>query len=621
MGEGTEDRDRFGNRYDFYFAAVGSAVGFGNVWRFPALAFQYGGGAFFIPYIMALFLIGIPVLFLEITLGQFYQTGDIGSFTSFHKRLCGVGVSSISCAFILITYYSVLIVWVINAFFHSFTDKAPWGDSPDAGVATGYFFNDIVGMGTLNEDDPYSATRLDGRNVGYSALVWFIVWLCVAFGIKLTGKITYFTMGFPILLLFIFLGKGASLEGAGDGVVEYIGRWDMKVLSDQPACWSEAVSQIFFSLSVTFGVMTAYASHLPRNEPAFFNSCVVAVANCTFSFVAGFAVFSAIGHLAHIEGIDVDDVDISGFSLVFGTWPVVFSTFTGGEHWVRLLFLNLVLLGIDSAFSLLEGVVTCLGDTTLCKNIPKWMVSAFVCIPGFFLSFIYCTDAGLFWLDVIDYYLNFMLIIVGFFETFGLGWIYGIEKQIEKFGIYPVIAHMAASFGAIGLGCAIWFGVKNDNNIWGGFIAYILFYAAGMVVTWAALPERSGANLYDLVLGNIFDFKKKVEPVIGFCPCVWCVLIKLIVPQVLIVILVNLIDSKVEKGKFEGKSVFGHYENYPYTPYQVLGILMFCFTAFLFIIGAIFPPIFDILQPHAGICEESKKSTKSDEKEVYVDEA
>jgi len=424
-------------------------------------------------------------------------------------------------------------------------------------------------------------------------------------------------MGFPILLLFIFLGKGASLEGAGDGVVEYIGRWDMKVLRDEPACWSQAVSQIFFSLSVTFGVMTAYASHLPRNEPAFFNSCVVAIANSMFSFVAGFAVFSAIGHLAHIEGIPVKDVDIGGFSLVFGTWPVVFNTFKGGEHWVRLLFFNLVLLGIDSAFSLLEGIVTCLKDTTLLKNVPKWMVSAGVCVPGFFLSFIYCTDAGLFWLDLIDYYINFMLIIVGLFETFGLGWIYGIEEQVEKFGLNAVIAHMAANFGAVGLACGIWFGVKNDNNIWGGFLALVLFYGAGMAATWALLPNRNGASLYGLVFDNIFDFKKKVEPVVGLCPYVWCFLIKQIVPHVLIVLLINLIDSKVqEEGRFQGKTVFGHYGNYPYTPYQVLGILTFCFVAFVFLIGAIYPPIFDILQPYTGVYEEKKIIEHDDDGEA-----
>jgi len=594
-------RDRFANRIDFYFAAVGSAVGFGNVWRFPALAYQYGGGAFFIPYLMALLLIGIPMLFLEITLGQFYQTGDIGSFTSFHRRLCGVGVSSIMCAFILVTYYSVLIVWCVNAFFHSWTDSAPWDDNPNAGEATGYFFNEIVGMSSLTADDPFDSTRLVGANVGYSALIWFIIWACTAFGIKLTGRITYFTMGFPIILLFLFLGKGVSLEGAGDGIKEYIGRWDLKVLSDEPAVWSQAVSQVFFSLSVTFGVMTAYASHLPRNEPAFFNTCVVAITNSLFSFIAGFAVFSAIGHLAYLDDIPVTDVpSLGGFGLVFGTWPVVFSTFKGGEHWVRLLFLNLILLGIDSAFSLLEGCVTCLKDTALCKNTPKWIVCAGVCIPGFFLSFIYCTDAGLFFLDTIDYYINFMLIIVGFFESFGLGWIYGIEEQIEKFGGKAVLTHMIANFGAVGAACGIWFGLDNGNNIWGGFVMLILFYGAGMAVTWFLLPEGNGASLRGLMFGNIFDFKKKVEPVVGYTPYVWCILIKQIVPHVLVVILINLIDSKTDTGD----SVFGHYGGYPTAPYQVLGILTFCFVTFLFVIGVIYPPFFDILQPHAGIYEE-----------------
>lgn len=603
-----DDRDRFANRIDFYFAAVGSAVGFGNVWRFPALAYQYGGGAFFIPYIMALVLIGIPMMFLEIALGQFYQTGDIGSFTSFHKRLSGVGVSSISCAFILVTYYSVLITWVINAFFDSWSDSAPWNDeNVNAEDATGYFFAEVVGMSTLKDEAPYDATRMVGANVGYSALIWFIVWACIAFGIKLTGRITYFTMGFPIILLFIFLGKGASLEGAGDGIKEYIGRWDTSVLSDSPAVWSQAVSQIFFSLSVTFGVMTAYASHLPRNEPAFFNSCVVAIANCTFSFVAGFAVFSAIGHLAYLDGTSVGDKDFGGFGLVFGTWPVVFSTFSGGEHWVRLLFLNLVLLGIDSAFSLLEGVVTCLKDTTLCKDTAKWKISAAVCVPGFLLSLIYCSDAGLFWLDTIDYYINFMLIIVGLFESFGLGWIYGIEEQLEKYGPLAVFVHMFANFGAVFAACGIWFGVKNDNNIWGGFLMLILFYAAGMIATSFLIPKDSkDTTLFGLVFDNMLDFKAKVEPVIGTCPYVWCFLIKQIVPHVLVVILINLCTSKTDTGE----SVFGNYSGYPTTPYQVLGVLTFCFTVFLFVIGAIYPPVYDILQPHAGVFDEEKEKEK-----------
>lgn len=619
----SDGRDKFGSRVDFYFAAVGSAVGFGNIWRFPSLAFKYGGGAFFIPYIMALFIIGIPMLFLEIVLGQFYQTGDIGVFTSFHKRLSGVGVSSIVCGYILITYYSVLIVWCINAFLDSGSSKAPWNGSVSdyhwdlekenaTDVATDYFFDKVIGMESL--DDSKTPTRLVGANVGYSFLVWVIVWACTAFGLKLTGRITYFTMGFPILLLFIFLFKGISLEGSGDGIVEYIGRWDLKILTDQPACWSEAVSQIFFSLSVTFGVMTAYASHLPRNEPAFFNSCVVAVSNCMFSFIAGFAVYAAVGHLGYLTGLPVHLVNESGFGLVFGLWPLVFSTFNGGAHWVRLLFLNLILLGIDSAFSLLEGVVTCLMDTTLFKDTPKWLVSGVICVIGFLLSFIYCTDAGLFFLDVIDYYLNFMLIIVGFFESFGVGWIYGIEAQIEKFGLIAVFSHMVANFGAIIFGCAIWYGVKGNSVGW-GFLAFGVTWIVGMLVTNFVFLKNG--SYYELAFGNMLEFKEKLEPVVGTVPILWCFLIKQIVPHVLLILFVNLATSTTDKGK----STFGHYGDYEPAPYQVLGILTFSFMIFLFLLGLVFPSAYDILQPHSGIHEDEKKADQIKKVDEFTGDA
>jgi len=607
------ERDRFANRIDFYFAAVGSAVGFGNVWRFPALAYKYGGGAFFIPYIMALLIVGIPMLFLEIILGQFYQTGDIGVFSSFHRRLSGVGVTSIACGYILITYYSILIVWVINAFFASFSSSAPWKqDDVNTESATGYFFDTIVGMSTLDPDDQ-SPTRLVWTNVGYSALVWFIVWACTAFGLKLTGRITYFTMGFPILLLFIFLIKGATLEGAGLGVKEYIGRWDMSVLSNEPDIWSTAVSQIFFSLSVTFGVMTAYSSHMPRDSPALANTCIVAVCNSLFSFIAGFAVFAAIGHQAHLLDIPVVEMDnLGGFGLVFGTWPVVFSSFPGGDHWVRLLFLNLFLLGIDSAFSLLEGVVTCLMDSSLFVNTPKWAVSACVCIPGFLLSFIYATDAGLTFLDTIDYYLNFMLLIVGFFESFGLGWIYGIENQIEKFGLIPVLSHLVANFGAILFACGLWFGLEK-NAIWVGFVAGVWFYISGMFITAYLLSKSPGGsgNMYDLVMGNMLDFKAKIEPVVGYVPYIWCILIKQIVPHILFILFFNLATSKND----EGKSVFGHYGSYDTKPYQVLGMLTFFFTVFLFFIGVVYPPIYDKLQPRNGIYKETGDDSFNENKD------
>jgi len=288
MGDQTEatTRDRWGSKIAFIMAAVGFAVGFGNVWRFPSLAYEYGGGAFFIPYIMALLFIGIPLVTLEVSLGQYHQTGDVGVFGSIHRRLKGVGLGSVIAAWVLVTYYAPLIAWVINAFFDSFRNAAIWEDSTGS-EAYAYFLEEIIGEKTLGAD--FLPTRMVWANVGYIAVTWFVVWLCLAWGIEATGKVTYFTMGLPAILIFVFLGRAVSLPGASVGINAYIGEWDMSVLVNQPECWSRAVSQIFFSVGVTF------VSHYLHS------SCYVialpAAQICTHIII--FLFFSSTGWCSH----------------------------------------------------------------------------------------------------------------------------------------------------------------------------------------------------------------------------------------------------------------------------------------------------------------------------------
>jgi len=251
MGDQTNNatRDRWGSKIAFIMAAVGFAVGFGNVWRFPSLAYEYGGGAFFIPYIMALLFIGIPLAILEVSLGQYHQTGDVGVFGSIQRRLKGVGLGSVIAAWVVVTYYTPLIAWVVNAFFDTFRNAAIWENSSGS-EAYDYFLDHIIGEKTLGPD--FRPTRMVWANVGYIAVTWFVIWLCLAWGIEATGKVTYFTMGLPAILIFVFLGRAVSLPGSSDGINAYIGEWDMSVLVNQPECWSRAVSQIFFSIGVTF---------------------------------------------------------------------------------------------------------------------------------------------------------------------------------------------------------------------------------------------------------------------------------------------------------------------------------------------------------------------------------
>lgn len=211
-----EDHGEWSSRSAFYMAATGAAVGFGNVWRFPSLAVDYGGGAFFIPYLMALIFLGIPLAILEIGFGQYFQTGDIGVFGGFHPRLRGVGLASVGCGFMLDTYYVVLISWVANAFFSSWSADAPWNDEDlDGEKAVNYFVFDIIGASTVPDsgDNEQKPTRLVWKNVGFTFLSWFIIFLCVAWGVKWTGRIAYATNGTTDPLSHYLPHKGIDSRG------------------------------------------------------------------------------------------------------------------------------------------------------------------------------------------------------------------------------------------------------------------------------------------------------------------------------------------------------------------------------------------------------------------------
>lgn len=173
---------------------------------------------------MALVLIGLPTLILEIGLGQVYQTGGVGAFGALNRRVRGIGVASAVCATFLVSYYAMLLSWVTNAFFDSFGGDAPWDTPGTTGSdAIDYFNNEIIGMSTVTNEELWP-TRVVGANVGYNALVWFCIWLCLAFGSEWTGRVVYITMGLPILFLFMFFFKAILLDGANDGIVEYIGK-------------------------------------------------------------------------------------------------------------------------------------------------------------------------------------------------------------------------------------------------------------------------------------------------------------------------------------------------------------------------------------------------------------
>lgn len=610
-----EERQLWSSRFSFIMASVGAAVGFGNIWRFPALAYGYGGGAFFIPYLIALFFIGIPILILEIGLGQYYRTGDIGVFGGIHKRLYGVGFSSVICTSCIVCYYIPLIAWTVNMFFSSFTN---FDEKYAEGNAYAHFLYDIIGM----PKEGLMPNKVMWVNFGYLVLVYAMIFLIVGFGVKVTGRVAHFTMGFPILLLFIFLIRAATLPGASSGVKVYIGQWDMAVLSERPDVWSTAVGQIFFSIGVTFGIFTAYGSVCPKDAPVVANSFIIALSNSFFSFIAGFAVFATIGSIAEAKGIPVEDAVTAGPGLVFGAYPEALTTLPNGEHWVRIFLVFLFLLGIDSGFGLLEAVLIVIHDSKLGENYSKMTLTFGFSTICLLVGLLFVTDAGFFFLDVVDYYVNFIMLLVGFMETFGAGWVFGIEDQIAKVGSGPVFSFMAAVFVPVFLGSGLWFGLPN-NALWGGFVGFFLTFFVGMAITYSqaksAAAEKGmtvGEVFTTLTTENVLSLRDRISTSLATpLPTIWALGIKFFVAPILLICFFNLCNAKMD----DGTPVFGGYEGYPTYPFQFIGILIVCLALGFLSLGALAPQVLaGVLRD--DIKESVKKLNEPLSKEVDEEE-
>eukprot|EP00586_Coscinodiscus_wailesii_P000231 CAMPEP_0172481156 /NCGR_PEP_ID=MMETSP1066-20121228/6801_1 /TAXON_ID=671091 /ORGANISM="Coscinodiscus wailesii, Strain CCMP2513" /LENGTH=631 /DNA_ID=CAMNT_0013243169 /DNA_START=161 /DNA_END=2056 /DNA_ORIENTATION=- len=617
MTEG-EGRERWSSRLAFIFVAIGAAIGYGNIWRFPSLAYKYGGGAFFIPYILALVIVGIPLLVLEIVLGQVYQQGDMGAFGEINKRLRGIGVTSVMNGYFIVVYYAALIAYTLHAFAASFTDLDGKWSGVTGKEAYDYFLGTIVGSGTVGDDQ--MPTRLVWQNVIALAVAWAAVFFAVAGGVQNEGRITYVTMGLPIILLFVFLGRSVTLPGAQDGIKAYIGQWDLSVLTEQPDVWSTAVSQIFFSIGVTFGIMTAFGSHCEADAPAFTNAVIIALSNSFYSFIAGFAVFAGLGYLAMIEDTTIDKLAVGGPGLLFGSYPVVLSTLPGGQHWVRLLFLTLFMLGIDSAFALLEAALTVLKDTRALNRYPKWGISLVLCVLSFIFGLLYVTDAGFNFLDVVDFYINFIMLFVGFLEAFGAGWIYGVEKQISNLGPAPVILYMYGTMAIWSAAAVCWFNLSENAMLigWmvvlGGYVAMSILILISLSGAKHNNPERTtGSLLYELVFGNIFDMCDDFSQIVGHLPKWWGLIIKHVLPPLLLVLFINLASAKT--GEELDKPLFGNYGGYIDWPYQIMGIFVVALTLAIFVIGVVCPDAYLFMVP-AEIEATSEMEMKKVEDEV-----
>lgn len=408
-------RQKWASRTVFVLAAVGSAVGLGNVWRFPYLAARHGGGAFLVPYLIALLVVGIPLLALEIGLGQTKQQGAIGSFRRVAPNFGGLGLLALLSAFIIVSYYAVIMAWSLLYFLGSF--GVNWSEDAET-----YFVEEVL-------QRTESIGELGGLNFPiFLALivVWVFIYFCVWQGTQSVGKVVLFTVPLPVILLAALLIRAVTLDGFLDGWALYLTP-DWTAMRD-PEVWSAAFAQTFFTLTMGFGVMITYASYRDTGEDIVQDTWITAILNSAVSLLAGFVVFGVLGYMAtQTETPLADLAQQSGPGLAFVVFPEALSLMPLPWLFSLFFFVMLFTLGIDSAFSLVEAVIAAFTDRFEDLKIPK--VAFAVCLVGFLVGILYTTRAGLYFLDIVDHFVtNYNLVLVGICQCLLVGWIYGAEK-------------------------------------------------------------------------------------------------------------------------------------------------------------------------------------------------
>jgi NSS family neurotransmitter:Na+ symporter len=415
-------REQWKSQFGFLLAAVGSAIGLGNVWRFSYMAHEHGGGAFLIPYIAALLTAGIPLLILEFGLGHERIGSAPLAYAKINRRWEWLGWwSVIFVMFGINLYYTVIISWCINFFVLSF--DLGWGTDPES-----FFFEEFLQL----SDSPSEIGQTRTPILIGVIFVWFLNW-CIVYrgvqkGIEMANKIF---MPLLLALTTFLVFWSLSLEGSVAGIKYYLTP-EYHILKD-PKVWIAAYSQIFFTLSLGFGIMIAYASYLPRKSDLTKNAFLTAFINSGFSIFAGFAVFSVLGFMSTLQGEPISDLIRQDSGIAFVAYPKALSLMPAGNLFGAIFFLSLVIAGVSSSISIIEAFSAAAIDKF---GIDKKKFVTILCVLGMLGSIIFATQGGLFWLDIVDHFLShYGLIVVGVGECILVGWMFKLEvirRHINK---------------------------------------------------------------------------------------------------------------------------------------------------------------------------------------------
>ncbi len=420
-------RQEWRSKIGFILAASGSAIGLGNIVFFSANAYKFGAGAFYLPYLIALIAVGIPVMLLEFGVGNYWSR----AFPQAMGKIGGkvgemVGWWALLNALFITMYYVTILGWVLGMLIKSISGELwlpavslPAFAFPDGKLANPY--------------GSFFALISSWFNVLFVSLVWAFNILLVVKGTRSIEAGVKIMMPLMWLFMLVLLFRGITLPDGINGFFMLMTP-DFSVLSN-PQVWQGAFSQIFFTLSLGFGVMAAYASYLPKKTDHTTNTIIVAGMNCSFEMIAGLAVFALLFVFSLTP-------KASTLSMMFFIVPQGLSKLSGTAQIFGVLFFTLLLMaGLSSSISLIEAMTSALIDKFRWRRLPTVITVSIIGILGSIACALPVVidktlknngTLGLTILDLIDHYAyTYGLLLVGLFEAIIVGWFFPVSKLRE----------------------------------------------------------------------------------------------------------------------------------------------------------------------------------------------
>lgn len=431
---------KFGSKIGLIAATVGSAVGLGNVWRFPSEVQANGGAAFLIVYIGCVFLLGIPVMLAEFSLGRGGNSDAVGAFKNLtpNKKWWLVGLLGIVASYIILSFYMVVAGWTLEYFWQSLTGNLY------AGVAQG---------GDISMDRTFSIRMNDMIATSWNPLMWTFIMILINLVILLKGvqkgieKMSNILMPLLFVLLIIFCAISLSLPNASEGIAFFLNPDFSKINSD---IFIRALGQAFFSLSLGMGILITYSAYYPHDTKLGRTAVMVSMLDFFVAFLMGLIIFPAVKTF----GLDADPNGLQGVTLVFVTLPEVFTQMPGTQIWSTLFFLLLTVAALTSTISLSEVSISLMQDrfkmsrSVACFTVilPLFFFSSICSLSQGILSFIKIGGLNIF--DLLDTFAtNILLPISSILLCIYVGWVLPhdfMKRELSNNGkmkshIFPII--------------------------------------------------------------------------------------------------------------------------------------------------------------------------------------